>query len=85
MTYYMIMNQVNIADFKAHLSEYLEAVEEGQEIILCRRNLPVAKLIPLPSPTENRTRLGWCEGEIKIHGDLTEAQIPPEDWEMLKP
>jgi hypothetical protein len=35
--------------------------------------------------TGNKTRIGWCQGQIKIHGDLTEPQLPSEDWDMLKP
>lgn len=81
----MTMSQVNIADFKAHISEYLEAIEAGQEITVCRRNVPIAKISPLPKASRNRTQIGWCQGEIKIHGDLTEPQIPMEDWDMLKP
>lgn len=76
---------LNVAELKAHLSEYLDAVEnEGMAYIISRRNVPIAKIVPLEKPVKNRTKLGWCAGQITIHGDLTEPMIPLEDWEMLK-
>ena len=35
---------VNIADAKAKLSEYIEAVSKGEAVIICRHNRPVAEL-----------------------------------------
>ena len=36
------MIMVNIADIKARLSEYLEAVSQGETVVICRHNRPVA-------------------------------------------
>jgi len=44
MTNIMTMLMVNIADAKAKLSEYLEAVARGEQVIICNRNQPVAEL-----------------------------------------
>jgi prevent-host-death family protein len=41
------MIMVNIADAKARLSEYLEAVGEGETVVICRHNRPVAELRPI--------------------------------------
>ncbi len=38
------MIQANIADFKNHLSEYLQKVESGEIVEICKRNIPVAKV-----------------------------------------
>jgi prevent-host-death family protein len=38
------MIMVNIADAKAKLSEYLEAVSQGETVVICRHNRPVAEL-----------------------------------------
>src|SRR5437667_5316713 len=40
----MTMLMVNIADAKAKLSEYVEAVARGEQVIICNRNRPVAEL-----------------------------------------
>ena len=36
---------VNIREANQHLSRYIDAVEQGAEIIITRRGLPVARLI----------------------------------------
>ncbi len=55
MTYYQHMIKVNIADAKAHFSRYLENVESGETILVCRRNVPIAELRPVPRrPTQAR-------------------------------
>jgi prevent-host-death family protein len=38
------MLMVNIADLKAKLSEYLDAVTRGEQVVICNRNQPVAEL-----------------------------------------
>lgn len=38
---------VNIHDAKTHFSSYIARVEKGEEIILSKRNVPVAKIVPL--------------------------------------
>lgn len=46
--------EVNIAQLKARLSEYLRAVRQGNEVVIKDRETPVAKLVPYEAP---RTRL----------------------------
>ncbi|TVR90509.1 MAG: type II toxin-antitoxin system prevent-host-death family antitoxin [Spirochaetaceae bacterium] len=48
------MLMVNIHDAKAHLSEYLNRLQHEGEIVLCKRNQPVAVIRPLPSPRSTR-------------------------------
>ena len=76
---------LNVAELKSHLSEYLEAIEGGKEFIVCRRNVPIARIVPIEKPVKNRSQLGGCEGQGQTFGDLTEPFIPLEDYEMLKP
>jgi antitoxin (DNA-binding transcriptional repressor) of toxin-antitoxin stability system len=55
MIYYKTMIRINIAEAKARLSYYLETVESGETIVLCRRNVPIAEIRPLPRrPREPR-------------------------------
>ena len=46
----MTMFMVNIADAKAKLSEYVEAVARGEQVIICNRNRPVAELRAIAAP-----------------------------------
>lgn len=41
------MIRINIAEAKSRLSNYLERVERGETIILCRRNVPIAEIRPV--------------------------------------
>jgi prevent-host-death family protein len=45
----MVMKEVrvNIAEAKAKLSQYVRQVKNGETILLCERNVPVAELRPL--------------------------------------
>lgn len=44
MGYNMTMKKVNIFEAKARLSECIDAVQRGEQVIICRRNRPVAEL-----------------------------------------
>jgi antitoxin (DNA-binding transcriptional repressor) of toxin-antitoxin stability system len=79
------MKQVNIAEIKQHLSDYLKDVEAGNDIGICRRNILVAWLTAVPNdqPAINKTRLGCGQGTVTFMADLTEPLIPPSDWTMF--
>jgi antitoxin (DNA-binding transcriptional repressor) of toxin-antitoxin stability system len=38
------MNAVSVAEAKAHLSELLDRVERGEEIVITRRGRPIARV-----------------------------------------
>jgi prevent-host-death family protein len=84
MAYFMDMKKVNIAEFKNKCSALLALVEKGTPIQICKRNVPVARVVPEEKAHKNKTILGCAAGTVKIHGDLTEPLIPLEDWEMLR-
>lgn len=75
----MSWRAVNVADLKNRLSEYLDAVERGSEITICRRNIPFAKITAIPL-RRNRTRLGFDRGKIRIFAELTGPALPESDW-----
>ena len=62
MVYKMIMIRVNVAEAKAHLSRYLERVERGETVVLCRRNVPVAEIRALPKPARELRPVGIDRG-----------------------
>ncbi len=46
---------MNLAEARARLSHYLDCLDRGETVILCRRNVPIAEIRPLPKPlTEPR-------------------------------
>ena len=44
------MKSVNIAELKNNLSAYVRKARAGEEILIKDRNVPVAKMVPLPVP-----------------------------------
>ena len=67
------MLRLNISDAKTHLSRYLERVERGETILLCRRNLPVAEIRPLTRDTAT----------LRAIGTATDPKVPPEFFDPL--
>ena len=53
--------QATIHEAKAKLSALLDRVERGAEVIIARRDRPVAKLVPL-TKKRPRTRIGGLAG-----------------------
>lgn len=42
------MRTVNISDLKARLSAHIQMVRDGEEVLVCDRNRPVARIVPVP-------------------------------------
>jgi prevent-host-death family protein len=59
----------NISEAKAELSALIEAVLNGNEVIIAKAGKPVARLIAFRGPTSPRTP-GSMAGEIQIAPDF---------------
>src|SRR5271165_3845842 len=46
MHYNCNMKTVNISDLKARLSAHIQVVKNGEEVLVCDRNKPVARIVP---------------------------------------
>ena len=51
---------------KTHLSEHVAKLKAGDRIILCRRNRPVAEILPLPQPQNEPRPIGLGKGLAKV-------------------
>jgi len=83
------MKSMNVSDAKTHFSSVVDLVEKGEIVVICKRNLPVAKMVSLQgaktSDLKHRTVIGWAKGTgAKILGDLTEPALSTGDWDMMK-
>jgi antitoxin (DNA-binding transcriptional repressor) of toxin-antitoxin stability system len=74
---------VNVADLKDHLSAHLDRVEQGEDIVICRRNIPFARITAMPL-RRNHTKLGFARGKIRIRGDITGPALSEQDWNALR-
>ena len=60
------MIKINIHEAKTHLSRYLAHLAEGETILLCKRNVPVAEIRPLPPERTIPRPIGLAEGTFEI-------------------
>jgi antitoxin (DNA-binding transcriptional repressor) of toxin-antitoxin stability system len=70
------MIRINIHEAKTHLSRYLSRLAKGENILLCKRNVPIAEIRPLPPQKKSKRPIGLAKGQFKI---------PPEFYEPLPP
>ena len=62
---------VNIAEARLRLSEYLKKVQNGETIIICRRNVPIAQLRPIRQSRAEKRPVGIDRG-MRIPGSFFE-------------
>jgi prevent-host-death family protein len=75
------MKAVNIAQLKDNLSSYLKQVRNGEEMIVCDRNVPVARLVPWIADEEDEVQALALQGVLRVgEGPISEAF-----WTMRAP
>lgn len=60
------MIQLNIHEAKTHLSRHLARLARGESILLCKRNIPIAEIRPLPQSRKTKRPLGLAKGTFKV-------------------
>ncbi|MBK9030997.1 MAG: type II toxin-antitoxin system prevent-host-death family antitoxin [Myxococcales bacterium] len=70
------MKIVNMHEAKSTLSQLVEQVERGEEIVLARAGTPVARLVPL-RPSSPRV-LGRWRGQVRMADDF-DAPLPDDE------
>ena len=75
------MTNLNIHEAKTHLSKYLAKVQEGETIVLCKDNKPIALITPLPKGYGSKKNLfglakGFGEVTPEFFEDLNEKDFP---------
>jgi prevent-host-death family protein len=70
------MTMVNVHDAKTNLSRLLVRVARGEEIVIARAGVPVARLTRYDQPEAERV-LGRDEGLFEVPGDF-DAPLPDE-------
>jgi antitoxin (DNA-binding transcriptional repressor) of toxin-antitoxin stability system len=71
------MIRLNIHEAKTHLSKYLEKLANGETIILCKRNVPIAEIRPIRPHRECKRPIGLAKGEFKLTPEFFEP-LPDE-------
>lgn len=70
------MKVTNIHEAKTNLSQLIEAVLKGEEVIIAKAGKPVVKLIPYREEKKLRTPGGW-EGKVIMSPDFDD-ELPQD-------
>ena len=76
------MTRVTIHEAKTHLSRLLEEVEKGGEVVISRRDKPIARLVAI-EPKRLERRPGRFAGQFEL-GPAFFEPLPEEElrrWE----
>jgi antitoxin (DNA-binding transcriptional repressor) of toxin-antitoxin stability system len=73
------MKKVNIAHIKAHISDYIDTLQKGGALLLCRRNEPIAEIRGIAKSRVRKVRrqIGFAVGQGTIDPTFFEP-LPDE-------
>jgi prevent-host-death family protein len=72
------MRTVNIAELKSKLSAHIQFVRDGEEVLVCDRNRPVARIVPYHADDQpERERRLIAQGVLK---PPLKRRKPPFTW-----
>lgn len=74
-----------ISEFKARCLAIIERVRKtGQPLLITKRGVPVAQVLPPPLPKPaGKSAFGCMKGTARELADIVEP-LPTEDWEVLR-
>ncbi len=73
------MTRVGMHEAKTKLSQLVAAVESGEEVVLERRGVPVARLVAIEKPKRSRAELCGSMKGIWMVESLDEFNELPDD------
>ena len=74
------MRTANIGTLKNQLSAYLRYVRNGEEVIVCDRNVPVARILPIQAGSDYASE----EAALIAAGIMTPPKsTAPMDWDAF--
>lgn len=75
------MTKANLHEAKTNLSKLVELVLKGEEVIICKAGMPVAKLVPFRLTKKVRKPGAW-QGKVIIEDDF--EKLPADFLEYFK-
>ncbi|MFI5385879.1 MAG: type II toxin-antitoxin system prevent-host-death family antitoxin [Fimbriimonadales bacterium] len=77
------MIQVNIHELKTNASRYLEQVEQGEVVLVCRRNVPIAEIRAVNGQVRKGRSIGlhdgWFTVPDEVFAPMSDEEV--EEWE----
>lgn len=77
------MTTAAVSELKARLSEYLNKVKAGAEVLITDRGKPVARIVPVRRSKDVRESLVKMEKQGLIK--LGSGRLPKDFWTMPRP
>jgi prevent-host-death family protein len=77
------MIKLNIHEAKTHLSHYIEEVERGETILLCKRNQPVAEIRPLAARPQKKRPIGLAKKKFTVPDSFFD-ELPDETLALFR-
>ena len=77
------MTTVNMHAAKTHLSRLVEKAAAGEEIIIAKAGVPVARLTALKPATPKKRVLGMFKGQLNVPDDF-DAPLPDDILDMFE-
>ncbi|HEY1710502.1 MAG TPA: type II toxin-antitoxin system Phd/YefM family antitoxin [Rhizomicrobium sp.] len=77
------MSTFNIHAAKTQLSKLVEQAAAGEEIIIAKAGVPVARLVPFASPDRKLRKIGVLAGTLKIPEDF-DAPLPDDLLDLFE-
>jgi prevent-host-death family protein len=66
--------QVSVEDAKANLGQIIERVEHGEEVVITRAGIPVARVVP-PEHRADRAGRGSLRGALVMAADWDSDEV----------
>lgn len=73
------MSQIMLQDLDSKVTGLVQQAIEGEEVVILRDNIPVAKIVPLPEWTEKKQG-GFGSGKEAILYMAEDFDAPLEDF-----
>lgn len=64
------MGLVNVHQAKTHLSQLLQDVQQGEEVVIARSGVPIARLVAWKDPAQQVAAPGAMRGQITLADDF---------------
>lgn len=78
------MQRVSITEAKNHLSGLIDRVRRGETVLICDRDRPVARMLPVGPADVSGADADWLAGLVR-DGLLEPARMPLSPRSLPKP
>jgi prevent-host-death family protein len=78
------VEKLAISKFKATCLAVLERVREtGEPVLITKRGVPIAEVVPVSGHRDDTRRLGRFAGRGSVVGDILSPVVESNEWESL--